>query len=98
MNFSFHPDAEAEFLEAIDYFEEVEGGLGLQFSREVFSTVDRIIEYPSGWSPFTSQTRRCLCKRFRYGIIYKVTNDELRVFAVMHLSREPDYWHSRLSN
>ncbi|MDP2983197.1 MAG: hypothetical protein Q8O92_07700 [Candidatus Latescibacter sp.] len=28
MNYSFHPEAEKEFVEAIDYFEEVEIGLG----------------------------------------------------------------------
>lgn len=28
MTFSFHPDAEAEFYEAIDYYERCETGLG----------------------------------------------------------------------
>jgi hypothetical protein len=29
MSFRFHPDAEAEFLDAIQYYEDVQPGLGL---------------------------------------------------------------------
>jgi len=32
MNYAFHTEAEAEFLEAIAYYEACEPGLGLDFS------------------------------------------------------------------
>jgi len=96
MTFSFHPDARAEFIDAIRYFEEVEQGLGLEFSREVFSTIQRIIEHPAAWPPHSDRTRRCLCKRFRYGIAYQVAQGEVRIFAVMQLNRKPNYWKERL--
>jgi len=32
MTFSFHPEAEAEFNEAIEYYENNEPGLGYDFS------------------------------------------------------------------
>ena len=32
MTYSFHPEAEAEFLEAIDYYEERAVGLGQDFA------------------------------------------------------------------
>ena len=34
MIFSFHPDAEAEFNKAIEYYEEIESGLGFDFAIE----------------------------------------------------------------
>ena len=34
MNFSFHPEAEKEFVEAIDYYEEREENLDLGFARK----------------------------------------------------------------
>lgn len=37
MNFSFHPEAEHEFIEAAAYYEDCEPGLGLDFSREVYA-------------------------------------------------------------
>lgn len=38
MKYSFHPEAKEELLEAINYFEECRSGLGLEFSKEIFST------------------------------------------------------------
>ncbi len=46
MTFSFHPEAETEFLEAIEYYEERERGLGYDFSIEVFAAIQNIIAYP----------------------------------------------------
>jgi len=46
MNFSFHPDAEVEFNEAIDYYEEIEHGLGFDFANEVYSAIQRSVSLP----------------------------------------------------
>ena len=43
MTFSFHPDAEEEFLEAIYYYEDGERGLGYDFPIEVFATIQNIV-------------------------------------------------------
>jgi hypothetical protein len=37
MSCSFHPEAEREFLEAIDYYEEREADLGFDFAVEVYA-------------------------------------------------------------
>jgi hypothetical protein len=39
MSFAFHPDAEAEFEEAIEYYEEIEQCLGYDFALEVYSAI-----------------------------------------------------------
>lgn len=96
MSFSFHPEARAEFLESINYFEEAEEGLGLEYSLEVFSTIQRIVDRPLAWPVHSARTRRCLCRRFRYGVVYRVLKDEIVIFAVMQLNRKPGYWAGRL--
>ena len=45
MRFSFHPDAEAEFDQAVAYYEAKQGGLGLSLADEVLVAVTRIL-YP----------------------------------------------------
>ena len=59
MNFSFHPDADAEFFQAIEYYEECEAGLGCDFSVEVYSAIENIIDYPKAWPapPQSTQLR-----------------------------------------
>jgi len=96
MKYSFHPEAKEELLEAIIYFEGYRSGLGLEFSKEIFSTIHRIIHFPSAWSKFSENTRRCLTNRFPYGVIYRIIEEEVIIIAVMQLNREPDYWKKRI--
>ncbi len=47
MTFSFHPEAESEFHEAINYYEDRERGLGYDFSTKVLATIQNIVAYPT---------------------------------------------------
>jgi toxin ParE1/3/4 len=96
MNYSFHPEAEEEFLNAIDYYEEHKFGLGSEFAIEVHSTIENIISFPTAWPLLEYDIRRCLTQRFPYGIIYSIEKDLIFILAVMHLHREPEYWKSRI--
>ncbi len=95
MTFSFHPEAETEFLEAINYYENREFGLGYDFSIEVFATIQNIVIYPTAWPVIEEGARRCLVHRFPYGVIYSIEQKEIYILAVMHLRRHPDYWKNR---
>jgi len=95
MSFAFHPDAEAEFEEAIEYYEEIEQGLGYDFTLEVYSAIQRSVDFPKAWSLIESEIRRSLLNRFPYGVLYSEEQDGLLNLAVMHLHRHPDYWKHR---
>lgn len=60
MNFLFHPKAEDEFNEAIDYYEEIEPAFGYDFALEVYSTIQLSIEFPKAWSVLEGEVRRAL--------------------------------------
>ncbi|MDD1629952.1 MAG: type II toxin-antitoxin system RelE/ParE family toxin [Methylococcaceae bacterium] len=96
MNVLFHPEAELEFNAAIDYYEEIEGGLGYDFSLEIASTIARIIDLPKAWLVIEGEFRRALVRRFPYGILYAEDQDNIYVVAVMHLHRAPEYWKHRI--
>ena len=69
MTFSFHPEAESEFYEAIDYYESRESGLGYDFYVEVHSTIQNICYHPEAWPVQEHDVRRCLTNRFPYGAL-----------------------------
>ena len=46
MRYSFHPEAEAEFRQAIAEYESNQEGLGIDFATEVHSTIQRILAHP----------------------------------------------------
>lgn len=95
MKYAFHPEAEAEFLDAIGYYEECEPGLGYDFAIEVHSTIETILSLPRAWTILDDDIRRCQTKRFPYGIVYSQDKDIIYILAVMHLHRDPGYWKDR---
>jgi hypothetical protein len=96
MRVYFHPDAEAEFDKAIEYYEQLQPGLGIEFAEEIYATTTRIIQYPDAWSALSKNSRRCLVNRFPYGVVYQIKSRSLRIIAVAHLHRQPGYWKERL--
>lgn len=95
MNYIFHPDADLELFDAIDYYEANELGLGEDFYLEVMATVARIARFPKAWPVLDGDVRRCLTHRYPYGVLYSVDSDAVFILAVMHLHRDPDYWKHR---
>ena len=96
MTFKFHPEAEREFVAAQVFYDDREFGLGRDFLDEVYETIGRIIDYPNAWPRSSRRTRRCLCNRFPYSVIYRHTDTELTIYAVAHQKRKPGYWKKRL--
>jgi toxin ParE1/3/4 len=95
MKFRFHPAADAELHRAVEYYEQRQAGLGLEFAEEVYAAIVRIVEYPDVWAPISRNTRRCLTNRFPYGIIYRIRKSSVHIIAVANLHRRPDYWKGR---
>ena len=95
MNFSFHPEAEEEFNKAIDYYEDIEPGLGYDFASEVYSAIRLSAEFPKAWMVLEGEVRRCLVRRFPYGILYSEEGNRIFILAVMNLHRQPTYWKHR---
>lgn len=96
MAFTFHPKAEAELTEAVDYYEEAEPGLGYEFALEAHAAIHRAAAYPQAWPILEGEVRRSLLKRFPYGILYTEEGEGILILAVMHLHRQPGYWRARV--
>jgi hypothetical protein len=95
LKYSFHQAAEKELNDAVDYYNECQSGLGQEFAKEIYHSIQNILLFPDSWSPLSENTRRCLISRFPYGVIYQAKAEEIFVIAVMQLSREPVYWKDR---
>jgi plasmid stabilization system protein ParE len=95
MSFRFHPEAEAEFLAAIDWYEARSAGLGADFAAEIHAAIKRAVSLPTAWPRMDDDIRRVLASRFPYGVLYAPRDGWITVLAVMHLRREPEYWRNR---
>ncbi len=88
--------AEEELEEAVRFYEARRIGLGLEFLDAIDAALARVRERPNAWRKFSPGFRRCLLERFPFALIYRVTESELIIVAVMHVRREPGYWRTRL--
>jgi len=89
--------AEAEFQQAIDYYNSQSLGLGFEFADEVKAAVVRIRNYPEAWTPLSKRTRRCQVYRFPYSIIYELRPELIVIVAIQHHRRKPVNWRQRLA-
>ena len=96
MRIRFLEIAEIELDQAIEYYNYESPGLGDAFLTEALKALDRIGEFPEAWHPLSARTRRCQMRRFPYGIIYQVRQDEILIVAIANLHRRPDYWENRI--
>lgn len=98
MTFEFHPEALAEYEEAGIWYEERRCQLGLEFAAAVESAIALILKAPDRYQPVGEDVRVFRLKRFPYGIFfrYHAGLSQVRIVAVMHHKRRPDYWRERV--
>ena len=98
MTYHFLPRAEAEYLEAVKFFEDQRAGLGEALIAEFERILDLAIERPNSWKlVHASGVRRIGLTRFPYAVFYRILpNGQLQVTAFAHHRRRPVYWLKRL--
>ena len=92
----FLPAAQAELIEAQDWYERQAPGLGRQFREEIDVQVARIAAHPLRFPEMASGVHRARLRRFPYGLFFRVLDDALYVVACFHASRDPLIWRNRL--
>ena len=97
MHYKFHPEALAEYREATLWYTNRERPVGAKFVTAIEEAIQRVVEAPSRWRVVDEDVRRCLTHVFPYAILYTIEADFILIVAVMHCSREPEYWQLRLS-
>ena len=98
MRLIYHPDAEAELIEAALFYERRVPTLGAQFLEAIDRSVHIILELPERWRVTEADVRVYRMARFPYTICYRVLPDQVRILAFKHHSRHPDYWRYRLAD
>lgn len=78
------------------YYERHSPGLGADLLGEYESALKRITTQPEAWRKIGVNSRRCLLRRFPYGVVYSATPDQITVTAFMALKRDPGRWEDRI--
>ena len=100
--FGFHPEAKAEFLAEVEWYDEREFGLGARFEIAVREAIDAAVDSPETWSVWPGWEREPAVRSkrvsgFPYRVVYFVTGEQLAVLAIAHAKRRPGYWRERIN-
>lgn len=99
MRVRLHPEAEAEYLEAISYYAKRSLRVALEFSREIDALIATLGERPGRWAWWEgSQWRRAKTRKFPYAVLFRVERAEVLILAIAHSARQPEYWRKRRFN
>lgn len=92
----FTPDADAELVEARQWYAHQRADLDLEFMEHIDDALLRVVRNPNLYPIVYRTLRRVVVRRFPFAIFYEVTEDEIQVIAVFHSRRDPESWKSRV--
>ena len=92
----FRAEAQTEFDEAFDWYEQQQAGLGVDFLACVAEVLERIESLPEAYEVVFEGVRRAVVSKFPYLILYKVESNWVVVLAVFHSKRDPQVWQDRI--
>ncbi|MEM1062709.1 MAG: type II toxin-antitoxin system RelE/ParE family toxin [Planctomycetota bacterium] len=91
----FANEAETEFDDAAAWIEERNPAVAARFVEHVHEVVGRICRRPTQFPKVDEEHRSALVPKSKYVVIFRVEGDVAVIVAVMHASRQPEYWRGR---
>ena len=92
------PAAQVELTEAINWYEEKQPGLGLEFLGAIDLALRSIGDAPERHATWSTNPRyrRFALGRFPNAVFFHVATHGPEVVAIAHFKRSPGYWRRRL--
>jgi plasmid stabilization system protein ParE len=92
-----------EMGEAAEWYENRRSGLGDRFLAEADLALAAIGSRPASFRRLATPSgdlvlRRAFLDGFPYAVVFQEMQDEVRILALAHVRRRPDYWLYRLAD
>jgi plasmid stabilization system protein ParE len=91
----FDSRANEDVATAVEWYEDIHPGLGIEFVDCVDALVEKMSANPMQFPPVSGDIRRGLTGRFPFAVYFEVDESTVWVLAVLHVRRSPETWQSR---
>jgi mRNA-degrading endonuclease RelE of RelBE toxin-antitoxin system len=87
----FHPDADKEYRDAYQWYEQERKGLGERFEKMVEQRLQQIAAHPENYGFSKKMYREVSTNIFPYSIVYKLNKRKKVIYiaAIYHAKRNP---------
>lgn len=87
----FHPLAEKEYYESIEWYENSQSGLGQKFINDIEKSINLISLKPLIFPKKKGNLREALVPKFPFLIVFEIKEKEnvIIILSVYHTSRNP---------
>ena len=89
-------ETEQDVAEAYAWYEGQRVGLGEEWLSCVDACIQTACRMPQMHPLVYVNYRRALVRRFPYAVFYEYANETVTVYAVFHMSRDPERWRQRV--
>jgi len=91
----FHIEAEAEVLQALEWYAERSAIAARAFVHELTHVVSLAVRSPEVWPKVFENTRRIVFPRYPFDLVFRLRGETVEIVAVAHQRRRPSYWIDR---
>lgn len=96
MDVIYHPGVFEDITEAVNWYYKEDPTLVKELAQKIDSGFHKITDTPETWPNHKRGFKKFLVDKFPYIIFYKIKTDHIKIFAVAHTSRKPNYWLKRV--
>jgi toxin ParE1/3/4 len=82
------PRAETDLREARDWYESQRAGLGEEFIAAIEAALRALARDPRRYTVYYRGFRRVFVRRFPYKLFYRLEDDRVIVFRILHARRD----------
>ena len=89
------PGAKRDLSTAFAWYKDKSSKAANSFRSEVLAAFDFVARDPERWALWDEGVRRFVMNQFPYTVYFEIDGTVVRILAVGHHRRQPDYWGGR---
>jgi len=98
MNFTLRVRRRAnrDIEQICEWYDSRRTGYGESFKAALYRFMDQLQSDPYQFGEVIDEVRQATLTDFPYAVYYKIVAETISVFAIVHTSRDPSTWRSRI--
>lgn len=92
MRLQLTEEARKDYLEAKEWYEEIDSELGKYFESVIETSLNKVKANPIQNQKISGDTRKAVVQKFPFNLFYIISNDLIVVTAILHQRRDPKHW------